>query len=150
MSKEIKLEAGQWYRRRDKSIVYCLGFGPCKDNKYPVLVTENEDCDCTEWYKTDGTFTNNSAGSTNDIVEHLPDCTGFDWVAPPKAPKYRPFKNAEEFKPHRDKWWKKVGDDDRIYPPSYYNDKYHGGLSFEYCLQSRFFEDGTPFGVEVS
>jgi len=36
-------------------------------------------------------------------VEHLPDCTGFDWK--PEL-KYRPFANAAEFKPYRDLWVK--------------------------------------------
>ena len=68
----------------------------------------------------------------------------------PKTKQYRPFANAAEFKPHRDRWWKKTSGDDRTYPPCYYNDSYHGGLHFDRCFIDRTFDDGTPFGVEVT
>ena len=63
---------------------------------------------------------------------------------------YRPFANAKEFEPHRDRWWKKKNGDDRTYPPAYYNDKYSGGLHFDNCFEDRVFDDGSPFGVEVT
>ena len=83
MSAEIKLQAGQWYRRRDGEIVFCLGFGPGK-KMYPIVIALNEDCDCIEFYKEDGTFSNEFVVNNYDIIEHLPDCTGFDWVPTPK------------------------------------------------------------------
>ena len=67
-----------------------------------------------------------------------------------KPKQYRPFANAAEFEPFRDRWWKKTIGDDRIYPPCYYNDSYSGGLHFDRCFIDRVFDDGTPFGVEVT
>lgn len=134
MSKEIKLEAGHWYRNKKGNIRRCAYIINHDSYRARFLM---------EW--DDG-----SAGfvEEHEVGEHLPDCTGFDWEPPKPEPKYRPFANAEEFKPHRDKWWIKVdGLDERIYPPAYYNDEYHGGLSFEACLKFRQFEDGTPFGI---
>lgn len=66
-----------------------------------------------------------------------------------KPKRYRPFANAAEFEPHRLRWWKTNGND-RVNPPAYYNDSYHGGLSFDMCFTSRTFDDGTPFGIEVT
>lgn len=67
-----------------------------------------------------------------------------------KPKQYRPFANAAEFEPFRDRWWKKTIGDDRIYPPCYYNDSYSGGLHFDRCFIDRVFDDGTPFGIEVT
>jgi hypothetical protein len=206
---EIKLQAGQWYRPRGGEIRYCIGMSPIKDDNYPALVSSDEDCEDTEWHKADGSYSSAKFGSSNDIIEHLPDCTGFDWVPAPKLqlregawyerkdgvvvgpckksglddlpwffgnffyrndgtnnatdwcylirevdppqppqPKYRPFKNAEEFKPFRNCWWYRDDSDGRKhFPPMYYSDSFHGGISFAYRFKTCFFEDGTPFGV---
>ena len=64
----------------------------------------------------------------------------------PPALTYRPFANAAEFKPHRDKWWRVKGEpDDACHPPHYYSDSHNWQRSFETLV----FEDGTPFGVKV-
>jgi hypothetical protein len=64
---------------------------------------------------------------------------------------YRPFANAEEFKPYRDKWWYRGDQDGRVhFPPAAYCDKYHGGLTFVEKLNTCFFEDGVPFGIEIN
>jgi len=45
---------------------------------------------------------------------------------------YRPFASAEEFNSaHRDRWW-------------------HCGLNWEESFEIKLFDDGTPFGVEVT
>lgn len=66
-----------------------------------------------------------------------------------KPKQYRPFANAAEFKPHRERWWK-TKDGNRFYPPTPYGEDDHNGVSwvgrFENCL----FDDGSPFGVEVA
>lgn len=147
----VDLKAGNWYRTRDKSIVYCLGVGPCKDNAYPVLCSLNEDCDCIEWYKPDGKFTNKLPPSTNDIIEHLPDCTGFNWVEPSKSPKFRPFTCAEEFKPFRDKWFRRKGG--CLCKVAAYDDvsvtfgTCDRAWLYTECLTEWEFEDGSPFGI---
>ena len=64
--------------------------------------------------------------------------------------KYRPFASAEEFKPHRDRWWYRDGDAGRMwFPPQYYADNLHGGVTFQYRFETSFFDDGTPFGVRL-
>lgn len=67
-----------------------------------------------------------------------------------KPKQFRPFANAAEFEPFRNRWWKKKVGDDRIYPPGYYNDVYHCGLAFKSCFTDRTFDNGDPFGIEVS
>lgn len=69
-------------------------------------------------------------------------------------PRYRPFANAAEFAPHRDKWisrfemgvikpgaWKPIGySDDGIYPDC-------SVFKYADAFEQLKFEDGTPFGV---
>ena len=72
-----------------------------------------------------------------------------------KDKQYRPFANAAEFEPHRDRWIKpKSGNvDHRIKTHSYNNLKHYTGDIGD-TWQAMFgdfeFEDGTPFGVEVT
>jgi hypothetical protein len=64
---------------------------------------------------------------------------------------YRPFANAEEFKPHRDRWWRMAGDSHPSFrPPCSYSDRGYGGDLWKRCFERYVFDDGTPFGVEVS
>ena len=71
-------------------------------------------------------------------------------VARKIEPKYRPFKNAEEFKPHRDKWWKYKDAGFVFWPPACYSDEGYSDTDWDYCFENQVFEDGTPFGVEVT
>ena len=67
-----------------------------------------------------------------------------------KPAKYRPFANAEEFKPHRDRWWYRDDKDGRRhFPPVGYSDQAHGGASWKHRFDTCFFDDGTPFGVKI-
>ena len=67
-----------------------------------------------------------------------------------KPAKYRPFKDAEEFKPHRDRWWYRDDKDGRRYfPPQYYSEDHHGGSTWAGRFEQCFFADGTPFGVRI-
>jgi hypothetical protein len=78
----------------------------------------------------------------------LPLTPGNTYIVPidPPAPQYRPFANAAEFKPHRDKWWRvKTETEDACHPPHYYSDRYDWQISFDTLV----FEDGTPFGVRI-
>jgi hypothetical protein len=80
---------------------------PIKDDNYPALVSSDEDCEDTEWHKADGSYSNAKFGSSNDIIEHLPDCTGFDWV-PPKpveAPDGWRLLTKGERIVREDRWW---------------------------------------------
>jgi len=72
-----------------------------------------------------------------------------------KEPTYRPFKNAEEFKPYREKW---VRYKHNINAPSYeafrpfrYSDddiELLKLLTWEQAFNDVIFEDGTPFGIK--
>ena len=67
-----------------------------------------------------------------------------------KPAKYRPFANAEEFKPHRDRWWYRDDNDVRRYfPPAGYSENAHGGANWRHRFDTCFFDDGTPFGVKI-
>jgi len=67
-----------------------------------------------------------------------------------KPAAYRPFANAEEFKPHRDRWWYRDDKDGRQhFPPVGYSDQVHGGASWRRRFDTCFFDDGTPFGVKI-
>ena len=76
-------------------------------------------------------------------------------------PTYRPFANAAEFAPHRNKWVKskldascypnRVGvvvqyDDERAY---FTNGDVSAGRGWDYLFQHMLFEDGTPFGYAI-
>jgi hypothetical protein len=66
-------------------------------------------------------------------------------------PAYRPFANAAEFMPHRERW---VIEGQRICKPQVYSDSYIevNTTNYEWDLAFRLlaFEDGSPFGVEVT
>ncbi len=67
-----------------------------------------------------------------------------------KPAKYRPFANAEEFRPHRDRWWYRDDKDcRRHFPPAGYSDQAHGGATWKHRFDTCFFDDGTPFGVKI-
>jgi hypothetical protein len=68
-----------------------------------------------------------------------------------KPAAYRPFKDAEEFKPHRDRWWYRDDKDGRRhFPPASYSDQAHGGATWKHRFETCFFDDdGTPFGVRI-
>jgi len=60
-------------------------------------------------------------------------------------PTYRPFANAAEYAPHRDRWIRvKIGGEMRRL--QFYSNDTNWNLYFESCE----FEDGTPFGVEIT
>jgi hypothetical protein len=67
-----------------------------------------------------------------------------------KPARYRPFANAEEFKPHRDRWWRfSDTPDGLIFPHSPYNDNGPSGCTWQQAFNGRVFDDGTPFGVKI-
>ena len=71
-----------------------------------------------------------------------------------KPKRYRPFANAAEFEPHRDKWLKlKLGGGDHRIKTHSYNDRKHytgdDGNTWKEMFNDFEFEDGTPFGIEV-
>lgn len=68
-----------------------------------------------------------------------------------KPKRYRPFASAEEFRPFRERWWRHVTDlEGTAHPPrAHCND---GWLtdSWVRLFERIEFDDGSPFGVEVT
>ena len=76
-----------------------------------------------------------------------------------KPKQYRPFANAAEFEPHRNRWIKQSYIDDSCEVGCFrvhrYDDKgvYNVGEHFTYQEMfddGKCFDDGTPFGIEVT
>jgi hypothetical protein len=64
--------------------------------------------------------------------------------------KYRAFANAEEFKPHRDRWWRfNDTPEGLIFPYAPYNDRGPSGCTWQQAFNGRVCDDGTPFGVKI-
>ena len=105
------------------------------------------------------------AGSGKPLVVTCPDlavvCPIIRKIEKPKQ--YRPFASAEEFKPHRNRWVRIVvqscGSLDRvcvgeIQAITGFNESsvcmWAGWLTYHEGLEGLQFDDGTPFGVEVT
>lgn len=95
----MKIKAGKYYKTRGGKKAFVLSvlekspFCETVNLKYPVIGLLGDRSDpngsvAYEW-ALDGTCYNHSA---YDLIEEWPE------------PKYRPFANADEFKPHRDRW----------------------------------------------
>lgn len=76
-----------------------------------------------------------------------------------KPKKYRPFESAEEFEPHRNRWIRRTYNGDLsgkgCFKGHAYDDigVYDVGEHFTYqemFEDGRQFDDGTPFGIEVT
>lgn len=65
---------------------------------------------------------------------------------------YRPFANAEEFAPYRDRWFIDKHDSDIVRVELYCNSgitEVRGYCSYDELLNSYTFDDGTPAGVKL-
>ena len=68
-----------------------------------------------------------------------------------KPKRYRQFENGEEFKPYRDRWWRYKSEKFTSRPPRGYDDcGWISGDTWERLFDAIVFDDGTPFGVEVT
>jgi hypothetical protein len=68
-----------------------------------------------------------------------------------KPKRWRPFANAEEFKPHRDRWWRyKTENKATAHPPRAYSDSGWLTDTWGRLFEGIEFEDGTPYGAEVT
>lgn len=70
-----------------------------------------------------------------------------------KPKQYRPFANATEFRPHREKWFNPKELPDHYIKTIAYNNRNHWNGeesdTWEQMFDKYVFEDGTPFGVEI-
>lgn len=71
-----------------------------------------------------------------------------------KPKQYRPFANAAEFEPHRDRWFKPKFPSYQCIRTTAYNDRGHWvgeeSDTWEQMFQNYIFDDGSPFGVEAT
>jgi hypothetical protein len=72
-----------------------------------------------------------------------------------KPKTYRPFANAAEFEPHRDRWIKQtLGDSVSFTRIGGYGKEgvtiQGNAYTYQQLLDNRTFDDGSPFGVEVT
>ena len=76
---------------------------------------------------------------------------GWVYIVPidPPKPKYRPFANAAEFAPYRDRWICTPGNN-TVRRVEHYSDDHINGMTWESLFRNRTFDDGSPCGVEVS
>jgi hypothetical protein len=71
-----------------------------------------------------------------------------DLIARPIKPKSRPFRNAGEFRPFRDRWWRYKGDcKTRSRPPAAFDDEGAADCTWQECYDRLVFDDGSPFGI---
>lgn len=79
-------------------------------------------------------------------------CENWPIIEKIQQPKqYRPFKNAAEFEPYRNRWWMfKTDIRDQRRPPQSYDDRMYWTREWKEMLEEAVFDDGTPFGVEVT
>jgi hypothetical protein len=75
-----------------------------------------------------------------------------------KPAKYRPFANAEEFKPHRDRWLARIDENGQQIDGEFQLDGFDdtgiwlgaNPLGYKDALdRGHTFDDGTPFGVKI-
>ena len=69
--------------------------------------------------------------------------------------RYRPFANAKEFEPHRDRWIKHPDAQDRKFKVIMFDDCgvccYERRYSYAHLFEcGTVFDDGSPFGMEVT
>ena len=88
---EKKPAAGEWWRTRGGEIRFVVGVSPSNEF-FPIWSTDTDDY--METHSVDG---NVMIGKEwrEDLVEHLPDCTGFDWQ--PEAEQWPKYREAWSF-----------------------------------------------------
>ena len=87
MAEQKQPQPGEYWRTRGGEIRYIVGCRPASDNtNWPLVVVDGGGV-CAEPYTAGGFFDEPHIPCDEDLVEHLPDCDGFDWV-PEVWPKY--------------------------------------------------------------
>ncbi len=81
MTTEKKPQPGEWWRTRSGHIAY-VHAKSLHDGVYSLIGEASYDRDNFAW-TADGLFYCDNT-SEHDLVEPLPNCTGVDWVEPPK------------------------------------------------------------------
>jgi hypothetical protein len=134
----LELKEGAYYENASGEVV-----GPLSkdDGKWVCPFHCDRSAVCNYWFYEDGS--NNSPQWS--LVKEVPK-------PEPKEPKYRPFKSAEEFAPHKDRWLKlsltTVQERVVSYDEKSVFTSSGGWKSFETLMKMYTFEDGSPCGVK--
>lgn len=78
MSK-VEMKVGEWYEQKDSERWQCIAEVPV-DSSWPFICC-NSDGEI-ETFTANGSYYADEDESLNDLVRHLPGCTGFDWQEP--------------------------------------------------------------------
>lgn len=152
--KELKFGESGWFETRNGRRAFV-----CHSGVKPFCLFGSIDNSDNENWKLNGDFATqlDDKGHSTDLVRHLPDCTGWDWVEPEPEPKYRPFANADEVMPYVDKLVKLkssvTGIRGRI---ASFDDVeirasiYSVAISYKAAFQMFEFFGGLPFGIQVN
>ena len=118
---EIKLQAGHWYRDRQGEILYCISTGAPRHKGPMIFVCEYRNRNC-DFFRENGWYTDPNE-KIKDLIEHLTDCTGFDWVPPkrPDAPEGWRWLEDDEKIQDGDNYWNKRHKDGNPFPDLVYS-----------------------------
>lgn len=90
-------------------------------------------------------------GVEHTNISNLDPSVPYTIHEPIPEPKWRPFKDADEFRPHRDRWLMRVGSGNRAVRCTDYSDTGlvvgSTGYSYKTAIEYVLFDDGTPCGV---
>ncbi len=125
---EIKLENGQWYRNRGGGIGFCYGESKANSSREDRWLIEESD-GVIDMFFLNGRY-RSFTDTSRDIIEHLPDCTGFDWVPKPKL------------QLREGAWYGRK--DGRIVGPCKVDTEQPNGYGYKWCVGPwRYRDDGT-------
>lgn len=83
MTDKKRPQVGEWWRTRNGKIAFvAFDESQFSESEYPLRVYTEGDAD---WYELDGSVFDDRT-NPYDLVEHLPYCTGFDWVELVESP----------------------------------------------------------------
>lgn len=93
MGEVMKIEEGQWWLTRGGAIRKVIAVDPA-DYDGPYTVYAISDPWSFDIFTCEGRFLSTGEEHDSDLVKHLPDCTGFDWV-PETFPQY--YRHKDKF-----------------------------------------------------
>jgi hypothetical protein len=90
-------QPGEWWKTREGKRVYIAAVMPdWFTGLYPLRVFSGTAEIDSEKYTRDGGYHFDGLQSGRDLIEHLPECTGWDWQ-PVKYPRYFETHNREDY-----------------------------------------------------
>jgi hypothetical protein len=122
MSK-VEMKVGEWYEQKDGERWQCIAEYPKSVEKQCrfICYTSHGDLDT---FKENGSFYADEEESMNDLVRHLPGCTGFDWQEP-KIPE----------------GWRRLADEEILTRQDMYITARDGSLATVFSYDGRYVKD---------